>query len=32
MGEQKMFKELLPPSIAGDEKIKAFAEAFEKQF
>ncbi len=27
-----MFKELLPLSIAGDEKIKAFAEAFEKQF
>jgi len=27
-----MFKELLTPSIVGDEKIKAFAEAFEKQF
>ncbi|MCD6489411.1 MAG: phage tail protein I [Thermodesulfobacterium sp.] len=27
-----MFKELLPPSIVGDEKIKAFAEAFEEQF
>ena len=32
MPENGFFKKLLPPSIADDFKIQAFAEAFEKQF